>query len=238
MRWHVCDYSRAAAFGFRPALQLVQNYTPITEGGRALDLGCGRGDETIFMAEQGYAVEAIDGFVPGTLIHDESIILTLIERYAAQYHLPVTTQYGRIEDILPTLSTNQYDLVVASYVLQFAALNQITLYKLVMPDIIRVLKPGGRLICAMVRSVLDPFNGNNEMMPEELRSQIVDQELEVLWRGLRSVYYNPNNWDAFQSVGTERRYRYCCWELVADKCWITFAATVTTVADFFKLQTL
>ena len=72
--------------------------------GRALDLGAGEGVNSLWLAEQGWQVTAID-FAPAAV--------TKIERVACQRDLPIRAQAA---DILKYQADIEYDLVVICYI--------------------------------------------------------------------------------------------------------------------------
>lgn len=51
---------------------VLRAYVPETADGRALDVACGTGRNTVFLAEQGYEVDAIDRSIVGLQITEEN----------------------------------------------------------------------------------------------------------------------------------------------------------------------
>ena len=76
----------------------------LLKSGRALDLACGRGGNAIFLAQSGYAVDAID-------ISD--IALSSLQAYADQRELNIRCIVADLDHF--TLPTALYDLVVVFY---------------------------------------------------------------------------------------------------------------------------
>lgn len=72
--------------------------------GRALDLGAGEGINSIWLAEQGWQVKAVDF---------STTAVTKIERAARQRNLPIRVQ---VADILTYQSEIEYDLVIICYI--------------------------------------------------------------------------------------------------------------------------
>lgn len=205
-------------YGFEPPLPLVVQYTPKREQGRAVDLGCGQGYNAVYAAEQGYSIDAVDGFQPGTMTSDYHEVLTKLAWYAHRFSLPITTHDQHIEDFLTETPANHYDLVIATHILHFDSCRGGLLYQVVMPDIVRVLKRGGRFIGAMLKSKQDKCNGYVEMIPKPLNAVISDLELESFWKDtLRPVHFDPAKCDDLTADGTSGDYQFCTWELVADK---------------------
>lgn len=121
LRWNE-RYRRREPF-FEPADLLVE-HANLLSGGRALDLACGTGGNALFLAQQGYRVDAIDLSEEGLQIaQDEARRRGLDANWiqASAKHLP--------------LVDSTYDCVV---VFRF-------LIRSVMDDLQRLLKPGGIL---------------------------------------------------------------------------------------------
>ena len=93
--------------------------------GRALDIATGRGRNAIFLAEKGFAVEAID---------ISPVALEEAQRRAAQRGLAVTFSQVDLDHI--ELPEAQYDLIV----------NINFLLRSLVPQIRKALKVGGRVV--------------------------------------------------------------------------------------------
>ena len=93
--------------------------------GRALDIATGRGRNAIFLAEKGFAVEAID---------ISPVALEEAQRRAAQRGLAVTFSQVDLDHI--ELPEAQYDLIV----------NINFLLRSLVPQIRNALKVGGRVV--------------------------------------------------------------------------------------------
>lgn len=100
--------------------EILQKYISNAAGGKALDIACGIGRNTHFVAEQGYEVDAVDlsDYALSQVQNDEKI--------------------HKIEADLDTynLKRNEYDLIV----------NINFLSRRILPQIKEALKPGGVLI--------------------------------------------------------------------------------------------
>lgn len=209
---------RQMEHGFDPPLPLVVRYTLPCQRGEALDLGCGQGYNSFYVAEQGYHVDAVDGCQPGTMLHDAEEIQSKLGLHALVKRLPIALYYEKIEDFLPTKPAGHYDLVIATHVLHFDTWRGHLLYPVVMPEIIRVLKPGGRLICALLKSKQDKQWHFREMIPEPLPTRMTDDELASFWQPfLQPVHFDPARIDDLKADGTSGPFQYCTYELVADK---------------------
>lgn len=204
--------------GFEPPVPLVVKYTPKNRRGKALDVGCGQGYNSVFVAEQGFKVDAVDGYHWETMLHDVDEVLTKLAWHSRLHQLSVETHAEYIEDFLPQVNDATYDLIIATHVLHFMNYEGKLLYKVAMPDLVRTLKPGGRLICAMLKSKQNKEDSHREMIPNPLGTLISDEELESFWRPyLKITHYEPALWDDLRADGTHGKFLYCSYELVADK---------------------
>ncbi|WP_119459002.1 class I SAM-dependent methyltransferase [Rhodospirillaceae bacterium SYSU D60014] len=102
----------------------------------ALDLGCGVGRHALFLAEAGFAVEAIDGSPKG---------LTFAQAAAAERGLAVPFRAGLMTD-LPVPSC-AFDFVVAWNVIYHGASDVV---ERTIGEIFRVLRPGGLYLGTML----------------------------------------------------------------------------------------
>lgn len=105
---------------------VLRGYVEERTGGRALDVACGTGRNAVFLASQGYAVDAIDQSVEGLRItrrnaEDRGVgeRLAVIQADARQFEYP----------------KNRYDIVTVSF---FRTLDRLG-------DLKAALKPGGLL---------------------------------------------------------------------------------------------
>ena len=112
--------------GTRPAGWLVQ-HRPLYAPGRALDLACGRGRNALYLAREGFQVEAWD--------RDAEALKEL--RSSAE-SLGVSTITTRLIDLeqAPEIPPASFDLIAVFYYLQ----------RDLMPQITRALKPGGIVV--------------------------------------------------------------------------------------------
>jgi tellurite methyltransferase len=143
---------------------LLAEWVPRLTTGRSLDVACGAGRNALFLATEGYSVDAVD------------IAERALERgraAAEKRGLPIrwiaADLDGDIDTVLPAAS---YDLIVwVRYV--NAAL---------MPQLLRRLDPGGHLICEQhlitTAEVVGPRGEEFRLQPGELRNSVA--ELEVL----------------------------------------------------------
>ena len=130
-RWN--ERYRAAAYDFTPNAWLVtlaERLRPASAGARALDLACGGGRNTLFLAELGYAVEAWDVSDAGLAI----LQAELERRTAAGGRLHVDVR--RVDLERTRLPAARYRLV----------LNAFFLLRPLLAPLAAALRPGGLLV--------------------------------------------------------------------------------------------
>ncbi|MFC5994174.1 class I SAM-dependent methyltransferase [Pseudonocardia hispaniensis] len=130
----------------------------LPSGGRALELACGRGAVAVWLAQQGFAVEAVD--VSGTG-------LAAGERLAQRHGVSVTWIEADLDAGVPDDCRGPYDLVVCQ------RFRDPRLY----PAMAALLAPGGLLMVTVLSQVGDG-TGPFRAAPGELATAFA--ELEVL----------------------------------------------------------
>jgi SAM-dependent methyltransferase len=111
--------------GARPADWLMENLDLLPDGGRALDVACGRGRHALALAAAGFTVTAID--------RNEDALAELSAR-AAQLRLPIHTRALDLEAGAVDVGEGYQAVLVFRY-----------LHRPLMPVLIRALAPGGVL---------------------------------------------------------------------------------------------
>eukprot|EP01024_Parvocaulis_polyphysoides_P064963 TRINITY_DN7565_c0_g1_i1.p2 TRINITY_DN7565_c0_g1~~TRINITY_DN7565_c0_g1_i1.p2 ORF type:complete len:196 (-),score=41.63 TRINITY_DN7565_c0_g1_i1:1184-1771(-) len=109
--------------------EVLQAEVNTLEKGVALDLGCGEGQESLWLASQGWKVVAVD-FSPTAI--------NTVQRLAKEKNLEITTV---VEDIRKFESDTQFDLVILMYI-HFDEESRIQLLN----NAIKHLKKNGSLI--------------------------------------------------------------------------------------------
>lgn len=112
--------------GTRPADWLVC-HRPLYATGRALDLACGRGRNTLYLAREGFQVEAWD--------RDAGALEELRATAGSLGLAALTTRPVDLEQT-PEIPSASFDLIAVFYYLQ----------RDLAPTIVRALKPGGILV--------------------------------------------------------------------------------------------
>lgn len=121
LRWN--ERYRRQRPSFEPAGLLVE-HAELLEGGRALDLACGTGGNSIFLAQRGFRVDAVD----------VSEVALRIGRAGTRQHGLSVNWIQTVATSLP-LSGPAYDCIVVFRFLDRA----------VMHELPQLLKPGGLL---------------------------------------------------------------------------------------------
>lgn len=177
-RWN--QRYRRGAYDFSPAAWLVAREAllrPRRPGARALDVACGAGRNSLYLADLGYTVDAWDISEVGLdLLRQE-----LSRRRAAAQPLAVTT--CQVDLDAGELPRAAYDLVLDAYFLD----------RSLFPSMVGALRPGGLLVVHtfLRRDEQDERNPDHLLERGELRAATVgldildDQEDPVEgWAGL------------------------------------------------------
>lgn len=161
---------------------VLREYVDGGSGGRALDVACGTGRNTVFLAEQGYEVDALDQSVEGLRITGENAEkrgvagrVELIQADATQFDYP----------------ERRYDVVTISF---FRTLDRLG-------DVKGALKPDGLLFYQHhLRS--DP---PAEAGPSSDRSRFRSNELLRACLDLTVLYYEESSerWEGNRSATVE-----------------------------------
>jgi tellurite methyltransferase len=124
--------------------------------GRALDLACGTGRNTLWLAERGWSVTAVDG---------SPAALEILRSRATGLH--VETQMADLEDSAFTIESTGYDLIAMCYYFQGSLIEQCK----------RGLVPGGVMIA--IALLMEPGKelSTFRLQPRELRRYFADWEI-------------------------------------------------------------
>lgn len=138
--------------------------------GQALDVACGRGRNALYLASQGFTVEAVD--------RDEQALADLSSAAAQQGLTTITTRMVDLEDPArsPDIPEARYEVVLGFFYL----------HRPLFPLLLRALKPGGVL-------VYETFLIDNHLRyhhPRRREFCLEPNELLNLTRGLRILHYD------------------------------------------------
>jgi FolB domain-containing protein len=157
--------------GDRPAPWLAE-HRRLFPGGRALDLACGQGRNAIYLAQEGFRVEAWDRNAEG---------LNALQAKAES--LGFNTLTTRLVDLErePAIPVASFDLVIVFYYLQ----------RNLVPHILQALKPGGVVVYETF--LID----NHERFDHPRRQEFClrHNELLSLFGGLRILAYKEGPLD-------------------------------------------
>lgn len=110
-----------------PSAWLTSHRHLLPAVGDALDLACGSGRNSVWLAEQGFKALAVDR---------NAEALDALSRGAAQRGLSIHTQVVDLENGEPFLTPDTFDLIVVMHYL----------HRPLFPQLVRALRPGGVLV--------------------------------------------------------------------------------------------
>jgi dihydroneopterin aldolase len=153
-----------------PPASFVRDHIHQLPGGRALDVACGRGRNALFLAAQGYAVDAID--------RDEQALAEAAATAAQRGLSSVSVRAVELEDPArpPDIPAAGYDVVLVFFYL----------HRPLFPVLLRALRPGGML-------VYETFLIDNHLRRQHPRRPefcLSHNELLQLAPGLRVLHYD------------------------------------------------
>jgi tellurite methyltransferase len=143
-------------------LPLVMNAAAQRQPGRALDLACGVGRHTLWLAEQGWQVTAVDA---------SAVAIEILQRRAKERGVSVDARVADLERDESVIEPDAYDLIVVTCYLQ--------------PDLFPAIRAGVRasgLVVAVIAMVDDdpqvkPMNPAFLLKSGELRAMFDGWEL-------------------------------------------------------------
>lgn len=183
------------AYNDLPEAALLK-FLPAVPKGNALDVGAGLGQNSLFLARQGFAVDALE--------KDPEIALKCKERTDAE-KLGIKTITGSIEE--QELEANKYSLIIAAWVFQFIPAEHV---RAVLKKLEKALAPGGFLYIGTF-STRDAGFITGEPCPECKQKNTVKRS-----NGLMMHYFEPGELekelahleDVVSLSGTRRDYSH------------------------------
>ena len=152
------------AAGERQASRVLkENLHLLPDNGRALDLACGLGGNSILLAQQGLKVDAWD-------IADFSIVA--LQDVALKRQLSIQAEVRDVEANPPVPET--FDIIIVSYFLD----------RDIIPALIQALKPGGLIYYQTFTHQRVSDRG-----PQREEFRLASQELLHLFSGLQVLFY-------------------------------------------------
>jgi SAM-dependent methyltransferase len=128
--WSLGEYERIAV-RLEPAAAHVIRRAAFEEGEEVLDLGCGTGNAALLAARAGARVTGLDA---------ASRLVQVARSRAAAQHLTATFVEGDFHTL--DFQTSSFDAVVSVFAAIFGD------PKRLLPEVLRVLRPGGRVVLA------------------------------------------------------------------------------------------
>jgi 2-polyprenyl-3-methyl-5-hydroxy-6-metoxy-1,4-benzoquinol methylase len=169
-KWEKRYLGAEPSLNIKPAIVLLENKHLLPAGGTALDLACGLGDSALWLAQQGYSVNAWD--------YSNNAVTILRER-ANLLGLEVHTQCNNAQNISDVKS--KFDIIVVRYFLDRELCDAIS----------QALKPNGLLF-------YETFNEEKLKDSSSMNSTFVLKHGEILrlFNNLQPIYhyeFNNNN---------------------------------------------
>lgn len=192
---------------------LVVTFAPAAPRGRALDLGAGEGRESLYLAQLGFEVDAVDN-VSRPLIAKEDV-LTKLAVEAQRQSLPIRAW---IMDFFTfDMGVERYTLILALYSLQY--------YPETFPELAdhmsRALRPGGRLVLGLLTRLVRIDDKTTEVevrsAPSHFQPDTIDGVL-ALFPGFH-VKHTADHvaWDRAGHPGAECPHAHTVLDVVLDK---------------------
>ncbi len=161
-RWDTKWTERSGSQSNKQPHPLVVEFAATLTPGRALDVACGVGRHSLFLAERGWQVTAVDS---------SKVAIELLSQAAAKKHLSVDARLADLERGEFLIEPDSYDLIVNCCYLQ--------------RDLFPAIKAGvkiGGCVLAVIAMVDDdpavkPMNPAFLLQPGELHAQFDDWEL-------------------------------------------------------------
>jgi len=165
IKWDKKYTDNSALLGFREPSPLLKQFLPQVQGRKALDIACGTGRNTLYLATKGFEVDALD--ISAVALQELTQHMQKITDLAH-----IHTQLTDLDSYTPPRST--YDLIIQTNFLD----------RRLLPLLSSALTKDGLLIIETYMT--DPENekkGSNEsylLKPAELPGYF-DEHYEILW---------------------------------------------------------
>jgi SAM-dependent methyltransferase len=160
-KWN--DRYRAATGERRAARVLLENLHLLPHNGRALDLACGSGGNSILLAQRGLKVDAWDF---------ADVPIEALQAVAIKRELPIQTEVRDVKANPPVPET--FDVIIVSYFLD----------RDIIPALIDALTPGGLFYYQTFTRQRVSDRG-----PQREEFRLAEQELLHLFSGLQILFY-------------------------------------------------
>lgn len=166
-----------------PSLVRYLEMYNIPKGGSALDIGCGQGRNSLYLAQQGFSVTGIDSSVEA---------IECLKKLTINEELDVTAEVADIEKF--SITKNHYQLIVANTLLDHLLAEQ---SDVTAQEIIDGLAPGGFLFVS-VFTINDPgYNAQGRTVSEtatHVKHYYQSDELLKQFANLTLLSYQEEYW--------------------------------------------
>lgn len=185
-------------WGKKPNYFIIDSIKHLPANAKVLDLGCGEGKDSFFLAKQGFEVTAVD-------LSEEGI--KKLKKFAKKEKLKIKTEVSDIKSYLA--NCKKFDVILAMNILQFIDQKNI---RPVIKKIKSKTKPGGL-------NVIASFIAENLQQKETALSKgrycFDKKELIKLYQDWGLIFYEERL-SAWETHG-EPRHRHFIVELIAQK---------------------
>lgn len=153
-------------------IPIVKKILEYRQAGTVIDIGAGQGHHAIFLAEQGFAVTAVDS--DPTLIENLSNI-------AQEKGLSITAKVGDLRML--DVQGKQWDVVICTFVLHFLQDDEVDKAIALLKEI---TKPGGIIVIGVhtVENVDERDRKPHLFEQNELKERFADWQVLYYWQGM------------------------------------------------------
>jgi tellurite methyltransferase len=162
-----------------PRLKRLAAY--FREGGTALDIACGLGGNSMFLAQTDYQVEAMD-------ISD--VAINYIQEQATKENLPIQPRVADLTEVNTQNWQNAYNVMVVTYYLD----------RSLFPIVKESIKEGGYFF-------METFYQTSEAEKQGISEQFKLRSNELLdeFRDWKVIYFEENEQEGWQSIFCQKR---------------------------------
>jgi len=199
--WNACgeayDRFTTAADSFSDNLErpVIEKLVGNVDGARVLELGCGSGPYSLWLAQSGARVTGLD--LSPTMI-------ALANDHAHRRSLQIDFRVADIRASLPFVAS-EFDLIITA-----AALHYVEDLAGLMREVVRVMKPGGSLVA----SVLHPMS--TALFPLADADEVEGPDPWEGWYFGSPIRCIETPWVNFAKVSSEGRHIFCHHHTIAD----------------------
>lgn len=174
-----------------PVVPIIKKILEYRKTGTVLDVGSGYGHHSLFLAEQGFSVTALDT--------DEGSVEQLLKQ-ANEKNISIDASVGDVRT-LDTLS-GQWDIVICTFVLHFLHDQEI---EKAINNLKAATKPGGLCVVAVhtVENITERSRKPHLFEPDELEKLYTDWEILYSWHGLGKPFVSKRTGETLEKYRAE-----------------------------------